>query len=103
MGPNPESVKMAIGALRKGGRVWFEQEGPLLDASRAVEELTLRRLEMGIFTGFYPTYLEICTGMQQLAKEASGEMVRMGDALTKAADAYQREEDEGVHKLKGVW
>jgi hypothetical protein len=98
------SVGHACGALREASREWAGQNRPLLEAGRATQGvLALSGTEMGYALPLHATYQDISNGIHDLLTEAAAEMDKLADALMNAADAYQKDEEDGTHKLKGLW
>ena len=58
---------------------------------------------MGLAAPIAPKYEEVRSGIEALLVEASREAHNISDALMSAANSYQKDEDEGIHRLKNVW
>lgn len=104
MAPDPESIKVAIQSLRTASKEWHEQHQPLTEAAGATQgRIDFTATQMGLAAPIHGPYHQICTGMHTILLEAAKEADNLGDALKHAADGYQKDEDDGTHKLKGVW
>lgn len=104
MAPDPEEVEVSINALGDAGKTWDDQSAPLQKASDSCSgRIDLTATEMGLAAPIHGPYNDICTGMQQILGEAAKEATDIGQALAHAAKVYEKEEEDGTHRVKGVW
>jgi len=104
MAPDPKKIKVAIEDLARAGKAWQDQADPLQGAANATTgRINLTPAEMGLAAPLYGAYHGICTGLYTLLFEAAGQATAIGGALAHAAAVYQAEEDDGTHRIKGVW
>jgi hypothetical protein len=104
MAPDPKQIKAALEKLMAAGNVWDAQAQPFQGASNATTgRIDLTATEMGLAAPLHGAYHDICTGMQRILQQASGQASAIGNALIQSAKTYQAEEDNNTHKINGVW
>jgi hypothetical protein len=104
LAPDPKHIKVALEKLVAAGNLWDDQAQPLLGASNATTgRIDLTATEMGLAAPIHGAYHDICTGMQKILQQASGQATAIGGALLQSAKTYQTEEDNNTHKINGVW
>jgi hypothetical protein len=104
-GPNPNQVSVATEALRTAGTTWEHQAGPLRSAGQAANTypVALSTTEMGLAAPISGAYHDLCSGLNRVLSEAADQADAIGSALVYAAGVYEAEEQENIHRIKGVW
>lgn len=108
MGPTPsgQQISAALAALRSDATVW-EHAADSLNAPRsAAGDLHLTPADVSVFAadqGLDHTYDDACTKLQQVLAQASENFLNIAHALRESADTYQREDEQGLHRFKGIY
>lgn len=106
MPPTDEEIRVAIAALRSDAHQWREWAATLARASTVVDQLDLSVNDMCAMSGVVglpETYAAIRHRAQILAAQGTLHFTEVADALSAAADGYERDERNAVHRLRGVW
>ncbi|MGN9912933.1 hypothetical protein ACTMTJ_35890 [Phytohabitans sp. LJ34] len=106
MPPTDEEIRVAIAALRSDADDWREWAGTLARASTVVDELGLSVSDMcalSAVVGLPEAYATLRHHAHMLAVQGSLRFAEVADALAEAADGYERDERDAVHRLRGVW
>ncbi len=106
MPPTDEEIRVAIAALRSDAREWREWARTLAQASTVVDQLDLSVNDMCALSGVVglpETYAAVRHRAQALAAQGVLRFAEVADALAAAADGYERDERDAVHRLRGVW
>jgi hypothetical protein len=104
--PTEEEIRVAIAALRSDAGQWDEWAGVLTRASTVVYELGLSVNDMCALSGVVglpETYAALRHQAQMLAAQGAQRFTEVAEALVAAADGYERDERNAVHRLRGVW
>ncbi|BCB74269.1 hypothetical protein GCM10022251_73380 [Phytohabitans flavus] len=106
MPPTDEEIRVAIAALRFDASEWREWARTLDRASTVVDQLGLSLDDMCVLSGMVglpETYAEVRLRARTLATQGALRFREVAGALTAAADGYERDERNAVHRLRGVW
>lgn len=106
MPPTKEQLDVALAALRSDAKVWTDVANDLDAAKGTAANLNLEALHFSYIAdklGMTALYKEFQTKMVRLLGEGATNDNSVSDSLTKAAATYEQEEQEGVHRMKGVW
>lgn len=103
MAPNPDDVKVAIEALRTAAKEWDKASDELRHIAAEMASLEIRKVHMGLAAPIAKPYEETRDGLEVLLLEASEQAYNISDALKFAANSYQKDEEEGIHRLKSIW
>jgi hypothetical protein len=104
--PTDEEIRVAIAALRSDAREWREWAAALARASTVVDQLGLSVHDMCALSGAVglpDTYATLRHRVQALASQGVLRFTEVAGALVAAADGYERDERDAVHRLRGVW
>jgi hypothetical protein len=104
--PTDEEIRVAIAALRSDAREWREWAAALAQASTVVDRLDLSVNDMCALSevvGLPETYAALCHRARALASQGALRFAEVAGALVAAADGYERDERDAVHRLRGVW
>lgn len=106
MAPTPEQVQVAIQALYDEAGTWRASTGVMGTAAAAARGLSLGPLQMSwaaSITGLGETYAEIQNKIATLLVEGENNFERIGQSLRTAADGYERDEQDALHRLRGIY
>lgn len=106
MPPTDEEIRVAIAALRSDAAQWRAWAGTLRRVSTVVDQLGLSVHEMCALSGVVDlpgTYAAVRHRAYALARQGEQRFTEVADALVAAADGYERDERDAVHRLRGVW
>lgn len=106
MPPTDEEIRVAIAALRSDADQWREWAALLARASTVVDQLALSVNDMCALSGMVglpETYGALRHRAQTLSAQGMLRFTEVADALSAAADGYERDERAAVHRLRGVW
>lgn len=106
MAPTDQQVKAAIAALRTDAATWDEASQTLRTAAAAAARLELSSLHfsyIGAQVGLTEVYQQLQDRLTRLLDEGSTNLASLAAALRTAADGYQRDEDNAVHRMTGIY
>lgn len=104
--PTGRQIAVALDALHSDARVWASAVGDLNAPKDSAHGLTLRPADVSGFAakvGLDSTYNEALADMQDVLTQATQNFHNLADALNSAAAIYQREDEQGMHRLKGIY
>lgn len=106
MAPTKDQIRVAVDALRADARMWRSMEDELRDAAREAFRLDLGVSQvsyLGEKAGLTEAYIDIQSTLVRLLGEGVKAFDEMAAALIKAADGYERDEHNAVHRLRGIY
>lgn len=106
MAPTGDQYEVALEALRDDAGVWSDTATVLDDANAAAATLLLESHEFswaGDLAGLPETYKELKDKVVDLLAQGRDASNSVAEQLLAAADTYENEEEEGVHRMNGVW
>lgn len=106
MAPTGDEYEVALEALRDDAAVWSDTATVLDDANTAAKTLLLESSEFswaGDLAGLPDVYRELKDKVVDLLAQGRDASNSVSDQLLAAADMYENEEEEGVHRMNGVW
>jgi len=104
--PNEQQVKAAIGALRQDASKWDAGAAELRDAAGAAGQLALSALHfsyLGDKLGLTETYQQLQMRLYRLLNEGAENLNDLAGALRAAADGYEQDEINTVHRMTGIY
>ena len=104
--PDKQQVKAAIGALRKDASTWDEGAAELRDAAGAAGQLQLSALHFSYLAdqlGLTETYQQLQIRLYRLLNEGADNLNELAAALRAAADGYEQDEANTVHRMTGIY
>lgn len=104
--PTGDEIQASIDALRQDARVWSDMAAEMDTALGAARGLTLSAFEfsgLGHLVGLDRVYDALQQRVVDLLRQGSGNFDSVADALRQAADAYERDEENAVHRLHNVY
>lgn len=107
MAPPPkDTIVAALTALRGDAKVWHDNGAELDAAARSAVALSLAPTDfcsLGEEVGLPAVYQELHDKVGRLLREGTGNFDGIADALTQAADGYDRDEQYAVHEMLDKW
>ncbi|GAA2535886.1 hypothetical protein [Winogradskya humida] len=104
--PSDDQVEASIHALTAEGGVWSGMATEVDAMAAVARSLTLNAFHfsgVGHLAGIEDVYRDLQERIATLLQQAADNFDNTAGALTKAADDYQRDEDNTVHRMKNVY
>ncbi|MBY8874268.1 hypothetical protein K7640_20775 [Micromonospora sp. PLK6-60] len=104
--PGPEKLKASIEALRRDATVWDDSGDILRDAAQVAARLDLAALHfsyIGDKVGLVDLYRQLQDRLIRLLGEGSATCETVAVSLRNAADGYERDEADAVHRLNNIY
>ncbi|MFD0782911.1 WXG100 family type VII secretion target [Micromonospora azadirachtae] len=104
--PSPETVRVAISELRSDGIKWRDAADQLRATAEVARTLHLGPFEFSApadWVGLSQVYQELHARMTELLNDGVTALDAMGNALVAAADGYEEEDIQNMHRIRGVW
>ncbi len=103
--PDPQRLKVAIGAFTSDAGSWDDSAGTLDAAQRGAAGLTVDPLAFGptAWFGVADKYRQVQQMVAARCGEGATEFRAIAANLITARDAYQRAEDNNVHAINKSW
>lgn len=104
--PSKEELEVAIEALRQGGMTWQQNADVMQAASVAVTAQSLGPFELSghaSVTGLVETYALLQEKVATLLRQGAVNFEAIGAALKTAADGYEQDEIDEVHRMRGIY
>jgi hypothetical protein len=106
MPPTEQQVKAAIAALRKDGDTWAAGSDALRDAAAVAARLQLSALHFSYLAdqlGLTEVYQQLQQRLSTLLNEGAANFTALSAALKDAADGYEQDEINAVHRMTGIY
>jgi hypothetical protein len=106
MAPGPQRIKVSIEALRKDAAMWDESADELREAARVANRLGLGAVHfsyLGDKVGLVDVYGRIQGRIIYLLNEGTREYEKIAASLRTAADGYERDEANAVHRHNNIY
>jgi hypothetical protein len=106
MPPNDQQVKAAIEALRKDAGTWDAGSDELRAAAGVAARLELSALHFSYLAdklGLTEVYQQLQQRLCQLLNEGGDNFTALAGALRAAADGYEQDEINTVHRMTGIY
>jgi len=104
--PSKEQIEAAIDALRQGGLKWEQHADGMQGASAAARALNLGPFELSALaslTGLAETYGLLQEKLVMLLQQGSVNFDAIGGAIKAAANGYEEDERDAVHRARGIY
>lgn len=104
--PTSGEVRASIEALRQDARVWSGMAAEVDAIGQVARGLTLSPFEfsgLGHLAGLDEIYRALQQRVVDLLHQGSANFDNVSGALRQAADAYERDEENAVHRLRNVY
>jgi hypothetical protein len=106
MAPSKDQIRAAIETLRSDARMWSSMADELHEAGHQVFRLGLGRSQfsyLGDEAGLTQTYSNIQSTLGRLLAEGRAAFDDIAAALESAADGYEQDERNNLHRLHGIY
>ncbi|WP_326558275.1 hypothetical protein [Micromonospora sp. NBC_01796] len=106
MPPSKEQIEASIAALHEGARSWGRHADTMDAASKSASAQSLGPFELSSLaslTGLVETYGELQEKLARLLREGAANFDAIGSALRTAADGYEADERDAVHRMRGIY
>ncbi|GED98014.1 hypothetical protein [Gordonia crocea] len=101
--PPPDELWVAIAELKAAGPLWHDKSAMMTSLSHDATGLKWSGGGGWLFSDFLKAYNEAIDSVTTLSRQAAKEMTAIGETLQDAANTYEAEERNGVHRLKNLW
>ncbi|MEV0156724.1 hypothetical protein AB0H57_23760 [Micromonospora sp. NPDC050686] len=104
--PGPEKLKTSIEALRRDATVWDDSGDIMRNAAEVAARLDLAALHfsyIGDKVGLVDLYRQLQDRLIRLLGEGSETCETVAVSLRRAADGYERDEADAVHRLNNIY
>jgi hypothetical protein len=104
--PNEQQVKAAIQALRTDAGTWDDASDDLRAAAQVAARLELSALHFSYLAdklGLTEVYQQLQERLVLLLGEGSQNLTALAGALRAAADGYEQDETNTVHRMTGIY
>ena len=104
--PSEQQIKAAIEALRKDAATWDAGSAELRDAAMVAGRLELSALHFSYLAdqlGLTEVYQQLQQRLYHLLNQGSDNFVELAGALRAAADGYEQDEANTVHRMTGIY
>jgi hypothetical protein len=98
----PDELQVIATSLGNAAGVWDQQAAALRSASARAGEMTLNRLEAGIFQIIVGPYDAVVAQVSARCEEGSSSLHRIASALELAADEYSEAEQATGSNIRRV-
>jgi len=106
MPPTEQQIKAAIQALRKDADTWAAGKDKLVDAAAVAARLELSALHFSYVAdqlGLSEVYQQLQQRLYTLLNEGAANFLALSAALNDAADGYEQDEANAVHRMTGIY
>ena len=106
MPPSEQKIKASIAALRQDAAMWDSSADQLRQAAAVAARLELAALHfsyIGDKVGMVAMYRELQDRLFRLLNEGGAAFDSLASALRSAADGYEQDEINGVHRMKNIY
>jgi hypothetical protein len=106
MPPNEQQVKAAIATLRKDAGTWDAGAEQLREAAGAAMGLNLDAFHFSYLAdqlGFTEVYQQLQDRLYKLLNGGAENLNSLAEALRLAADGYEQDENNAVHRMTGIY
>ena len=104
--PSSQQISAALDAMRSDARMWKEMAGEMRAAAGVADRLDLTKLhfsKLGDMLGMVDLYRDVQDRMVRLMQQGADNFDATAAALTTAANGYEKDEQNAVHRFKGIY
>ncbi|MEH0981888.1 hypothetical protein [Micromonospora sp. CPCC 205556] len=104
--PGEQKLKVSIEALRNDAAVWDDSGDVMRNAAQVAARLDLAALHfsyIGDKVGLVELYQQLQDRMIRLLGQGSETFETIATSLRNAADGYERDEADAVHRLNNIY
>jgi hypothetical protein len=105
-GPNQGQIDVAIQSLREDAQRWRAAAGELQDAATVAGQMDFQAFHfsyLGDKIGVTDAYRALQDKLIDLLNGGATNFRNVAEALTLAAEGYEQDERNAVHRLRNVW
>ena len=106
MPPTEQQIQASIQALRKDAATWAAGKDKLVDAAAVAARLELSALHFSYIAdqlGTAEVYQQLQQRLYTLLNEGAANFLALSTALNDAADGYEQDEINAVHRMTGIY
>jgi hypothetical protein len=106
MAPTKDQIQAAVDAFRVDAQMWQSMGDELREAARVAFRLDLGNLQfsyLGEMAGLTEAYSDIQSALVGLLNDGGQAFDDIAAALRKAADGYEEDERNAVHRFRGIY
>lgn len=104
--PTAEQLEAAIEAISSEAGLWRDMSTQVATMASVADGLTLNAFHfsgLGHLAGMEDVYRDLQQRIAMLLRQGATNMGNTADALKQAADGYQQDEDDAVHRMKNIY
>lgn len=104
--PTAQQISAALDAMRQDASMWREMAGELRGAAGVADRLDLTKLhfsKLGDMLGMVDLYRDVQDRMIRLMQQGADNFDATAAALTTAANGYEQDEQNNVHRFTGIY
>jgi len=104
--PTAQQISAALEAMRADAAMWTEMAGQMREAAGVADRLDLTKLhfsKLGDMIGMVDLYRDVQDRMVRLMQQGAENFDATASALTTAANAYDQDERDNVHRFTGIY
>jgi len=104
--PSKGTIDVALQALREDAELWRGMAGEIEVAARVAGEMDFQAFHFSYIAdliGVTESYQQVQEKLIQLLGDGAANFRNVAQALNTAADGYEQDERNAVHRLKNVW
>jgi hypothetical protein len=104
--PSNEQVRVAIESLRQDAAMWTGMASELREAGRVADRLDLQALHFSYIAdklGMTELYHDLQNLMGQYLAQGAENFDSLAQALRSAADGYEEDERNAVHRIRTIY
>lgn len=104
--PTGPQIAAALDAMRGDASMWRDMASQLREAATAADNLDLDKTEfskLGEMLGVVDLYQDVQARLAALIHQGADNFDATAAALTTAADGYEKDEQNAVHRFTGIY
>ena len=104
--PTSQQISAALDAMRQDANMWKDMAGQMRDAAGVADRLDLTKLhfsKLGEMLGMVDLYRDAQDRMVRLMQQGADNFDATATALTTAANGYEQDEQNNVHRFTGIY
>jgi hypothetical protein len=104
--PTAQQISAALDAMRQDAAMWQQMAGDLRSAAGVADRLDLTKLhfsKLGDMLGMVDLYRDVQDRMIRLMQQGADNFDATATALTTAANGYDQDERDNVHRFTGIY
>lgn len=104
--PTEQQVSAALESLRSDATIWEHAAEALGGLRSFIADLHLTPADVSVWAadaGLDQKCNEVCVKLEEVLTQAGENFFHLAGALRDSADTYQREDEEGLHRFRGIY